>query len=96
MTAMTRASSTLANECADGIKRITPDGAPDAVIKQIWKLCEIGGSFDFEFEQRDLRSGLDDFYKDSQNTSLLIDIALQRVGDILRSKRPPVGGIGGR
>jgi hypothetical protein len=59
-------------------------------------LCRIGALFDFEFEERDLRAGIDEFYKDSQNVPVPIDSALQHVRDILKAKRPPSGGIGSR
>ena len=93
--AMLRASTTLGNECAAGIKNLkTP--VQDADITSAWNLCRIGALFDFEFEERDLRAGIDEFYKDSQNVHVPIDIALQHVRDILKAKRPPSGGIGSR
>jgi hypothetical protein len=106
-TAMSHVNNTLFTECADKMKKITskvtPDGrvipivpAPDAPVLQIWNLCVLAGSFDFGFEQRDLRNGVDEFYKGTQNSHVPIDVALQHVRDILQSKRPKnMSGIGG-
>jgi hypothetical protein len=105
--AMSHVSNTLFAECADKMKKITskitPDGrvvtivpTPDAPVSQIWDLCVLAGSFDFGFEQQDLRNGVDEFYKDTQNSQVPIDVALRHVRDILQSKRPKnYGGIGG-
>src|SRR5580704_15899559 len=82
--AMRHVNSTLFTECADKMKKITskitPDGrvipivpAPDAPVLQIWNLCVLAGSFDFAFEQRDLRNGVDEFYKDTQNSHVPVD-----------------------
>jgi len=104
---MSHVNNTLFTECADKMKKITskitPDGrvipivpAPDAPVLQIWNLCVLAGSFDFGFEQRDLRNGVDEFYKGTQNSHVPIDAALQQVRDILQSKRPKNGsGMGG-
>jgi hypothetical protein len=104
--AMSHVSNRLFSECADKMKKITSkitsDGrtvpiapSPDAAgnITQIWNLCVLGGSFDFGIEQRDLRNGVDEFYKDAQNSHVPIDVALRHVRDI---KSPKNGsGIGG-
>ena len=93
--AMLRASTTLGNECAVDIENLKlPPQKPD--LKSAMKLCSVGALFDFEFEERDLRGGVDEFYKDSQNAHVPIDIALQHVRDTLKAKRPPSGGIGSR
>lgn len=105
MAAMGRVSNRLFTECADKMKKIatktTPDGrtipivpAPDVDIPPIWSLCVLGGTFDFGFEQQDLRKGVDEFYKDAQNSQVPIDDALQHVRDVLQSKRPKRQGIG--
>ncbi len=67
---------------------------PTGEVMQSWNLCVLGGSFDFGFEQRDLRNGVDEFYKDAQNSNVPIDVALQHVRDILEGRRPKGHGIG--
>jgi hypothetical protein len=102
--AMSRVSNRLFTECADKMKkfqsRIMSDpraatAIPEGDVTQSWNLCVLAGSFDFGFEQRDLRNGVDEFYKDPQDSSVPIDVALQHVRDVLESKMPKGGGIGG-
>lgn len=101
--AMSRVSSTLLTDCADKMKRfqsvIMSDpraGAPvpKGDVMQSWNLCVLGGSFDFGFELQDLRNGVDEFYKEAQNSHIPIDVALQHVRDILEGRRPKGQGIG--
>jgi len=101
---MSRVSNRLFTECADKMKkfqsRIMSDpraatAIPEGDVTQSWNLCVLAGSFDFGFEQRDLRNGVDEFYKDPQDSSVPIDVALQHVRDVLESKMPKGGGIGG-
>ena len=99
--AMSRVSTRLFTECADKMKKfqskIMSDPravVPEGEVTQSWNLCVLGGSFDFGFEQRDLRNGVDEFYKDAQDSHVPIDVALQHVRDVLESKRPKGQGIG--
>jgi hypothetical protein len=103
--AMSRVSNRLFDECAEKMKKvstkITSDGrsvptvlAPDANVEQIWDFCVLGGSFDFAFDRRDLRKGVDEFYKETQNSQVPIGDALQHVRDVLQSKKPKGQGIG--
>jgi hypothetical protein len=100
--AMSHVNAKLFTECADEMKKIqsrvisNPRAAiPEGDVTPSWNLCVLAGSFDFGFEQQDLRDGVDEFYKDAQNSNVPIDVALQHVGDVLESKRPKGGGIGG-
>jgi hypothetical protein len=96
--AMKHVSNKLSAECDDGLKNFQPGGIKDPDFKSIIHLCKIGQSFDFTFEQREIRTGLDEYYKDSKHASVPIDDAIQRVRDTLKSKRPNYGiggGIGG-
>jgi hypothetical protein len=99
--AMRHASAKLFATSADEGKKIQAKviANPRAAIlddaTQSFNLCVLAGSFDFGFEQRELRNGVDEFYKDTQNSNVLVDVALQQVRDVLESKRPKNGsGIG--
>jgi hypothetical protein len=102
--AMSRVSNRLFTECADKMKKFqskimsdprAASSLPEGEVMQSWNLCVLGGSFDFGFEQRDLRNGVDEFYKEAQNSHVPIDVALQHVRDVLESKRPKGQGMGG-
>lgn len=99
---MSRVNAKLFTGCADEMKKIqsrvisNPRAAiPEGDVTQSWNLCVLATSFDFGFEQRDMRNGVDEFYKDAQNSNVPIDVALQYVRDLLESKRPKGQGIGG-
>jgi hypothetical protein len=99
--AMRHVSAKLFASCADEGKKIQARviANPRAAIlddaKQSFNLCVLAGSFDFGFEQRELRNGVDEFYEDTHNSNVLIDVALQQVRDVLESKRPKnMSGIG--
>jgi hypothetical protein len=95
-TAMTGAFNTLGAECMDAAKDAKPGGL-EALVKVYENVCKLAGSFDFEFEEQDISRGLDNFYKDSPNMRIPIDVAMQHVRDVLQSKRPPAGiGSGSR
>jgi hypothetical protein len=92
-TAMTGAFNTLGAECVDAAKDAKPGGL-EALVKVYENVCKLAASFDFEFEEHDIRQGLDNFYKDSPNMRIPIDVAMRHVREVLQSKRPPAG-IGG-
>jgi hypothetical protein len=92
--AMNHVSSDLFSDCAEGIKSLPRNGADEADIVSNMILCKIGSSFDFSFDHKELREGVDSFYKDSANLSVPVDVALQRVRDALAAKRPRGQGIG--
>lgn len=52
-------------------------------------LCEIAREFDFGVDKEKLVDGLDDFYTDSQNTRLPIDIAMEYERDKLKGDTAP-------
>jgi hypothetical protein len=100
--AMSHVNAKLMGGCVNEMKKIqsrvvsNPRAAIPDDVTQSWNLCVLAGSFDFGFEQRELRNGVDEFYKDTQNSNVSIDVALQHVRDVLESKRPKNGsGIGG-
>ncbi len=100
--AMSHVNAKLFSGCVDEGKKIqarviaNPRAAiPPDDLTQSFNLCVLAGSFDFGFEQRELRNGVDEFYKDTQNSNVPIDVALQHVRDVLESKRPKnMSGIG--
>jgi hypothetical protein len=71
------------------------NGAQEVDIVSSMTLCKIASSFDFDFDRKELREGVDGFSKDSTNLAIPIDVALQRVREALAAKRPRGGGIGG-
>lgn len=100
--AMRHVSAKLFATCLDEVKKIQAKviSNPRATIpaddlEQSMSLCILADSFDFGFEQRELRNGVDEFYKDTHNSTVLIDVALQQVRDVLKSKKPKsMSGIG--
>ena len=93
--AMDRVSSDLATQCAEGLKSVPRNGADSVDIISSMTLCKIASSFDFGYgTHKELREGVDEFYKDSTNLSVSMDIALQRVRDALAIKYPRGMGIG--
>ena len=79
--AMNRVVSDLFNDCADGIKNLPRNGAEEVDIVSNMMLCKVGSSFDFSFDHKELREGVDGFYKDSANLTIPVDVALQHVRD---------------
>lgn len=92
--AMNRVVSDLFNDCADGIKNLPRNGAEEVDIVSNMMLCKVGSSFDFSFDHKELREGVDGFYKDSANLTIPVDVALQHVRDAFAAKRPRGRGIG--
>jgi hypothetical protein len=72
----------------DAAKDAKPGGQA-ALVKVYENVCKLAPSFDFEFEEQDISRGLDNFYEDSPNIRIPIDVAMQHVRDVLQSKRPP-------
>lgn len=92
--AMSHVMSDLVTDCADGIKSLPRNGAQEVDAMASMTLCKVASSFDFNFDQKELREGVDGFYKDSTNLSIPVETALQRVRDALAAKRPRGQGIG--
>jgi hypothetical protein len=92
--AMNHVTSDLVTDCADGIKSLPRNGAQEVDAVASMTLCKIASSFDFSFDRKELREGVDGFYKDSTNLTVPIDVALQHVRDALAAKRPRGQGIG--
>ncbi len=97
--AMNHVSSTLFTDCSNGIDTLLVDGglksgveASDFVSYMI--ICKVGSSFDFKFDRKEIREAVDEFYKDSANLTVPIDVALQHVREGLAAKRPHGMGIG--
>ncbi|MFZ1927824.1 MAG: hypothetical protein WAU50_01725 [Candidatus Sulfotelmatobacter sp.] len=90
--AMNHVQSDLFEDCTVGgqIKSVSEE--VDIVSSMI--LCNLSSSFDFNFDHKELREGVDGFYKDSTNLAIPIDVALQRVRDVLAAKRPRGQGHG--
>jgi len=104
--AMDHVMSDLATECAQGMQSLLAGGKPrsgvdEADIMSNMTLCKITSSFDFGFgTHKELREGIDGFYKDSTNLTVPVEVALQRVRDALAVKYPRgavgIGGPGGQ
>jgi hypothetical protein len=92
--AMNHVSSDLLTDCADGIKSLPRNGAQEVDAVSAMTFCKIASSFDFSFDRKELKEGVDGFYKDSTNLTVPIDVALQHVRDVLAAKRPRGQGIG--
>jgi len=95
--AMDHVMSDLVTACAEEVKSLPRNGIDDVDAISSMTLCKISSSFDFNFgTHKELREGIDEFYKDSANLTVPIDIALQRVRDALAIKHPhgAVGIIG--
>ena len=99
--AMEHVMSDLETECSQGMRSLLAGGKPRSGVDEVdimsnMTLCKIGSSFDFGFgTHKELREGVDAFYKDSTNLTVPIEVALPRVRDALAIKHPRVtGGIG--
>jgi hypothetical protein len=97
--AMNRVSSNLFTDCADGMKSLTLNGVlkkglQEADIMSHMILCKIGSSFDFNFDRKEIREAVDEFYKDSTSLTFPVDVALQRVRETLAARHPRGTGIG--
>jgi hypothetical protein len=87
--AMDRVMSALVTQCAEELKSLPRTGINDVDFISSMALCKIASSFDFNFgTHKELREGIDGFYKDSTNLSVPIDVAIQRVRDVLAAKHP--------
>ena len=92
--AMDRVMNDLAAECSQGMRNLLEgekprSGVDDVAIMSNFALCEVASSFDFgDGTHEELRQGVDAFYRDSTNLSVRIQVALQRVRDILAAKHP--------
>lgn len=91
----------LATECSQGMRSLLEREKPRSGVDEVdimsnFTLCEVASSFDFGYgTHKELREGVDTFYKDSSNLSVRIQVALQRVRDELAAKHPRgTAGIG--
>ncbi|HEV3513794.1 MAG TPA: hypothetical protein VGS05_18960 [Candidatus Sulfotelmatobacter sp.] len=99
--AMDHVMNDLATECSQGMRSLLDHEMPRTGVDEVdimsnFTLCEVASSFDFGYgTHQELREGVDAFYKDSRNLSVRIQVALQRVRDVLAAKHPRgTAGIG--
>jgi hypothetical protein len=92
--AMDHVMSDLATECSQGMRSQLAGEKPRSGVDEVdvmsnFTLCEVASSFDFGYgTHKELREGVDAFYKDSTNLPVRIHVALQRVRDTLAVKHP--------
>jgi hypothetical protein len=99
--AMDHIMNDLATECSQGMRSLLEGEKPRSGVDEVdimsnFTLCEVASSFDFGYgTHKELREGVDAFYKDSTNLPVRIQVALQRVRDALAVKYPrgKAGGI---
>jgi hypothetical protein len=93
VTAMVLVNHMVAAQCADDMKNLHPGAQFDAEMKTAMALCVNAEFFDFNIDERldrqKIRNGLDDFYKDSQNSRIPIDYAMAYAKDTLKGKKAP-------
>ena len=93
VTAMSRVHDMFARLCADGMKTLKPGAQFDADMKAALNECTDAEFFDFGIDERldrqKVKNGIDEFYKDSQNTRISIDFAMEYVKDVLKGKKAP-------
>lgn len=88
ITAMNRINFFTHSECMDNVKDTKPSDAEFMTkVKASMNLCAIAELFDFNVDKRKLESGIDEFYKDSLNTRIPIDYAMEYVRDKLKGKK---------
>jgi hypothetical protein len=86
--AMNHAGADLAADCAEVLKGLPGNHAAEVDIVSSWTLCKVAASFDFDYDRKELREGVDTFYKNSTNLAVPIEVALQRVRDAVATKHP--------
>ncbi len=84
-TAMTRVNHVTHSLCVNNAKNAPTGGQLNATAAM--DLCFIAESFDFNLDRRNLVNGIDEFYKDSRNTRIPIDSAIEYVRDKLKGKK---------
>jgi len=93
VTAMSHVHNMLARLCAEGMKTLKPGAQFDADMKTALNSCVDAEFFDFGVDERldrqKVKNGIDGFYKDSQNTGIPIDFAMEYVKDVLKGKKAP-------
>lgn len=91
--AMIRVNHMVAAQCASDMKNLHPGAQFDAEMNAAMALCVNAEFFDFSIDERldrqKVKNGVDDFYKDSQNSRIPIDYAMAYVKDTLKGKRAP-------
>jgi hypothetical protein len=93
ITAMSRVHDMLARLCTEGAKTLKPGAQFEADMKTALNECVEAEFFDFGVDERldrqKVRNGIDGFYKDSQNTRIPIDFAMEYVKDVLKGRKAP-------
>jgi hypothetical protein len=75
--AMRRVNDFLHRDCIDRKNGAKSGADANALLSEAINLCALAELFDFNVDVRKLADGADDFYKDSKNTRLPIDSALE-------------------
>jgi hypothetical protein len=88
-TGMARAYLYTHGECMQDKDKLEPGPQFNAEFKAVTNLCLLAELFDFDADRRGLLSGLDDFYKDPQNTRIPATHALEYTRDKLKGKKSP-------
>ena len=84
--AMRRVNHALHTDCMDRKNTAKSSADANALLSEAINLCALAESFDFDVDAHKLADGADDFYKDSRNTRLAIDSAMQYARDKLKGK----------
>jgi hypothetical protein len=91
---MDHVMSDLETECNQGMQSLLAGGKPRSGVDDVdaisnFTLCEVASSFDFGYgTHKELREGVDAFFKNSTNPPVRIHVALQSVRDALAVKHP--------
>ena len=84
--AMRRVNDFLHRDCMDRKNTAKSSADANALLSEAINLCALAESFDFDVDAHKLADGADEFYKDSRNTRLAIDSAMQYARDKLKGK----------
>ena len=87
VTGMGRAYLYTNGECMQDKDKLKPGPQFDAELKSVLNLCILANLFDFDVDRRQLLTGLDEFYRDSQNTRIPVTFALEYTRDKLKGKK---------
>jgi hypothetical protein len=81
--AMRRVNHVLHTDCMDRKNAAKSSADTNALLSEAINLCALAEFFDFDVDAHKLADGADDFYKDSRNTRLAIDL----FGDAVRQRQ---------
>jgi hypothetical protein len=84
--AMRRVNHVLHTDCMDRKNAAKSSADTNAQLSEAINLCALAEFFDFDVDAHKLADGADDFYKDSRNTRLAVDSAMQYARDKLKGK----------